>query len=713
MHKRRCVWLGVLLGIGILVGSLVAQAGPPRPILPPPPGQEEQGPAGGVAWRGALPTQAQAVASPQGQDLPTLLDKLPPPTEESKPHPALKEKAALKLQDVSPSQVPDLRPYTPPGWSYPIIPSSLRGTSSVNTLYAGQPTYFDWAVVNDSSAPIATRFYTYLYLDGTRIASWYTDGLPAYWYAYARDWAYTVATPGWHTLRLVADATEAIAEGNEGNNSWEYMFYWQGAVLPNLKPYQPSAWSGAVVPASVTGTTTANTLYAGRPTYIDWAITNNSSIAAGARVYTELYLDGNRLASWYTDSLLPYWQAYVIDWAYTVTTPGWHTLRLVTDATNAVVESDETDNAWEGSFYWQEAGKPNLRPYQPAGWSNPLVLSAVQGTTSNSSLYIGQPIYIDWAVLNDSGAAIATRFYHYLYMDGQQLASWYTDVLNGQWYAMTLDWPYVVQTPGWHKFRLVTDATGVIVESDEGDNAWEADFWFESRQETSVGVEWVNYYYRSGLASLMYNDRNALGFYNELGRIGWTRAFNWGNYSAWEKDFKDRSKGGIDHEIVDAVAFAYFSGHGSRSGFRFDTLHDDYELSYEDALWGDGALNWLAVDSCQLLNDDDGGCILRWGRTFRGLHMILGFATNCYDVPHRGENLARFADGSYWWVGALPIKDAWFQAAAITEDSTTYSAALIALQPPADPSDDRLPGIGAYSADPITPTTFYLWTVQN
>ncbi len=38
---------------------------------------------------------------------------------------------------------PDLRPYAPSGYPYPVVPSSVQGTHEVNTLYAGQPTYFD------------------------------------------------------------------------------------------------------------------------------------------------------------------------------------------------------------------------------------------------------------------------------------------------------------------------------------------------------------------------------------------------------------------------------------------------------------------------------------------------------------------------------------------------------------------------------------------
>jgi hypothetical protein len=253
--------------------------------------------------------------------------------------------------------LPNLTPYTPSGWDYPIVPSSGQGTHSVNTLYAGQPTYIDWAVINNGSATASGRFYSYLYLDGNRIGSWYTDNLPAGYYAYVSDWSYTVSTPGWHTLKIVADATGAIAESNENDNTWERNFYWQGTAQPNLTPYTPSGWDYPIVPSSVRGTTRVNTLYTGQPTYIDWAVINNGSATASGRFYSYLYLDGNRIGSWYTDNLAAGYYAYVSDWSCTVNTPGWHTLKIVADATGAIAESNENDNTWERNFYWEGAAK--------------------------------------------------------------------------------------------------------------------------------------------------------------------------------------------------------------------------------------------------------------------------------------------------------------------------------------------------------------------
>jgi len=50
------------------------------------------------------------------------------------------------LEKYVPPSPPNLSAYTPGGWDYPLVPSSVQGTHSVNTLYALGNTYVDWAV---------------------------------------------------------------------------------------------------------------------------------------------------------------------------------------------------------------------------------------------------------------------------------------------------------------------------------------------------------------------------------------------------------------------------------------------------------------------------------------------------------------------------------------------------------------------------------------
>jgi len=121
---------------------------------------------------------------------------------------------------------------------------------------------------------------------------------------------------------------------------------------PDLVPSRWGGWQYPIVPSSITGTDVVNTLYAGRPTYVDWGITNAGNADTGANTYGDLYLDGARLAHYDFGNVQAGWTWAFFDWSVMVNTPGWHTLKSVADPDNFVAESDETNNVWERQFYW-------------------------------------------------------------------------------------------------------------------------------------------------------------------------------------------------------------------------------------------------------------------------------------------------------------------------------------------------------------------------
>jgi len=130
-------------------------------------------------------------------------------------------------ESAPPPQKPNLTPYTPSGWDFPLVPSSRTGTHNVDTLYAGQPTYIDLAVINNGQTSTSGQFYVRVYEDGNQIGEGsYSSDLPPGYYIVVEDWAYTFSA-GYHTLKIVADPTGAIDESNEGDNSWERQFYFE------------------------------------------------------------------------------------------------------------------------------------------------------------------------------------------------------------------------------------------------------------------------------------------------------------------------------------------------------------------------------------------------------------------------------------------------------------------------------------------------------
>jgi hypothetical protein len=71
--------------------------------------------------------------------------------------------------------------------------------------------------------------------------------------------------------------------------------------------------------------------------------------------------------------------------------------------------------------------------------------------------------------------------------------------------------------------------------------------------------------YGAGGADLPGVIPDASGFRTSMLSYGWTSTYNWWNASAWEKDWRDCSLGGIDCTSgVDRVDFAYYAGHAGR-----------------------------------------------------------------------------------------------------------------------------------------------------
>ena len=155
-------------------------------------------------------------------------------------------------------------------------------------------------------------------------------------------------------------------------------------------------------------------------------------------------------------------------------------------------------------------------------------------------------------------------------------------------------------------------------------------------------------------------------------------AFDFRGMNAWEEDFKKASLGGNDTNFADNVDAQWYTGHGWSGGFTFkNTTHDDGTIVPGDADWGNGDLEWLQLESCQVLRDTNGtnDYFGRWGGTINGLHMLNGFDTNAYcvgggtggrlrrvPVPVEDPRRSRCAP-------ALTVRQAWAQMAIDKEPS--------------------------------------------
>lgn len=106
--------------------------------------------------------------------------------------------------------------------------------------------------------------------------------------------------------------------------------------------------------------------------------------------------------------------------------------------------------------------------------------------------------------------------------------------------------------------------------------------------------------------------------------------FDWRGANAWENDFEDPASGGSDRSWVDSVDAAWYTGHGWSGGFTFKGKNDTTSVTPGEISWGDNRVNWVQLESCDVLADTTGtnDYFGRWGppRPARmcSLHGLLG-----------------------------------------------------------------------------------------
>ena len=230
---------------------------------------------------------------------------------------------------------------------------------------------------------------------------------------------------------------------------------------------------------------------------------------------------------------------------------------------------------------------------------------------------------------------------------------------------------------------LVTDANGLTARA-FGSIAANATNLQVPRRLSSIpridaGIEWIG---NSG--GLPGSAVSAAGFVGTMTAFGPVPIqFNWGDLSAWERDFKDPSKGGQDSSYVDDVDLTFYTGHAGDWGWWFsNTNHDDQNLTFNDAFLGDRDLEWLGIAACGPLQLTGSGLQWwqRWGPAFQGLHLLMGYATTSFDNTIEGPNFARYILGipGLGWLGFGPVtvRQAWAQMAIDAQPSSVTWAEM-------------------------------------
>ena len=406
-----------------------------------------------------------------------------------------------------------------------MVITSSRGGRHTTSLTQGEVSYLSWAIDNPTREDVNELFYVDVLLDGVVLDRWISNGLRSRRSGAFTDWARLESLakiePGEHTLTLVVDSTNLVSETDESDNTFQTKMVVLPALeasigeptppptrLPDLVPFVPPGWPAPIIASAYSGAKTQGPLSANVLSYIRYALVNQGLASTPENVHTQLYYDGVLVSKEFWSGAIVDNQVVRREWEglsdIVRVTPGEHTLKLLVDPHNLIAESDETNNVYEVTLRW-DSGEvpppqlttptpipslpepptlPNLVPGWRFGWDGALIAANQPDTFKNGQLVVGETVYIDIVVMNESSVDLVDPYQVHLYFDDQLVNT--LDVNDGtpagaiQWWPDWEDLTNEVElTAGVHVLRMEIDKTNQIAELDESDNVFVREFeWF-------------------------------------------------------------------------------------------------------------------------------------------------------------------------------------------------------------------------------------------
>ncbi len=278
--------------------------------------------------------------------------------------------------------------------------------------------------------------YVGFYIDGTLISNVYNSQAMSANSSFTVS-AYWMATPGNHTLKVVADSTGGIRESNESNNIVELSL--PEVAYPDLVVSNIS-WSPAVFNEGESVTFSAEIKNVGTGTI------------AYSPLYAAFYLDGNYIGYGYTVTTLSPNQTVTLQRQWTATL-GNHTLEVVVDYNGRVAEANESNNRLSVSL--PQVARSNLN------------ISSVEFVPLN--ITDGDTVTVKVNITN-TGSTTYRRFKVGFKVDGTLIAQRYVHGLSaGSTTTVSAPWKAY---PGNHTLEVLADYSNEIQETNESDNTF-------------------------------------------------------------------------------------------------------------------------------------------------------------------------------------------------------------------------------------------------
>jgi hypothetical protein len=119
-----------------------------------------------------------------------------------------------------------------------------------------------------------------------------------------------------------------------------------------------------------------------------------------------------------------------------------------------------------------------MTPYKPTAWSDRIVISTVPGTSTDAAQFTtGNPLFIDWAVINQGQGDTTVPFKTRLLLNNVTEKSWITNPpLKPDWYTYATDFVIPPLAAGTYTLTVQADYENVVAESHEDNNSYSRTF---------------------------------------------------------------------------------------------------------------------------------------------------------------------------------------------------------------------------------------------
>lgn len=235
---------------------------------------------------------------------------------------------------------------------------------------------------------------------------------------------------------------------------------------PDLRPSMASGWSAPlVVSASANSTIGAASFLDTDSLYVSWLI-DCGNVNAEGTFYTYLYVDDVLEQTWYTEGLPKDYYVWNIGHSLGSLSAGTHKVRIVTDATDVISESNEFNNSFETTITVARNRFPDL--------------SVSSLSVSRTSIAVSEPVTVHWWVENigneaagKSKIAFLTYKYEASSDEAKLVKTEWLDCLplaagGKQEFTKTINGKSLGD--GVFSFAVAVDGEGIIVERSEADN---------------------------------------------------------------------------------------------------------------------------------------------------------------------------------------------------------------------------------------------------